>query len=108
MLLVDQTQEALDHALAQLSPEEQGRCQTFIADVSSEAYNYADRALQLWDRLDIAVLNAGICKEPASILETDIQVWDKTMEVNGRGGYSVTLLPLLIRLLNLVYSLPRA
>ncbi len=99
MLLVDQTQEALDHALAQLTAEERGRCQSFVADVSSEAYNYADRALQFWDRLDIAVLNAGICKEPASILETDIKVWDRTMEVNGRGGYTVTLLPPFIRLI---------
>ncbi|KAF5347726.1 hypothetical protein D9756_010305 [Leucocoprinus leucothites] len=87
LLLVDRTQEALDRALKQLSPDEMARCDCFVADVSSEEFNYAEHALQRWGRLDIAVLNAGIGNEPTSILETDVKVWDKIMEVNGRGAF---------------------
>lgn len=86
LLLVDQSQEYLDRTLLELSSDEQQRCQCFVADVSSEADNYAQRALELWGKLDIAVLNAGICNAPTSILDTDAKIWDKIMQVNGRGG----------------------
>ncbi|XP_006463422.1 hypothetical protein AGABI2DRAFT_225207 [Agaricus bisporus var. bisporus H97] len=87
LLLVDQSQEYLDRTLLELSSDEQQRCQCFVADVSSEADNYAQRALELWGKLDIAVLNAGICNAPTSILDTDAKIWDKIMQVNGRGVF---------------------
>jgi NAD(P)-dependent dehydrogenase (short-subunit alcohol dehydrogenase family) len=86
LLLVDQTQDALDRALDLLSAEEKARCHSFVADVSSEESNYAERALQLWGHLDIAVLNAGVGNEPTSLLETDVKIWDRMMRINGRGG----------------------
>jgi NAD(P)-dependent dehydrogenase (short-subunit alcohol dehydrogenase family) len=86
LLLVDQSQERLDRVFLELSSDEQQRCQCFVADVSSETNNYAKHALELWGKLDVAVLNAGICNEPASILDTDAEIWDKIMQVNGRGG----------------------
>lgn len=89
LLLVDQNQDALDHILKQLSADELDRCDSFVADVGSERSNYADYALQRWGRLDIAVLNAGIGSELNSILDTDVKIWDKIMEVNGRGGISI-------------------
>lgn len=86
LLLVDQFQERLDRVFSELSSDEQQRCQCFVADVSSEADNYANRALELWGKLDIAVLNAGIVSEPTSILDTGAELWDKIMRVNARGG----------------------
>ena len=89
LLLVDQNQDALDHILKQLSADELDRCDSFVAGVSSERSNYVDYALQRWGRLDIAVLNAGIGSELNSILDTDVKIWDKIMEVNGRGGIPI-------------------
>ena len=89
LLLVDQNQDALDQILKQLSADELDRCDSFVADVSSERSNYVDYALQRWGRLDIAVLNAGIGSELNSILDTDVKIWDKIMEVNGRGGIPI-------------------
>ncbi|KXN84404.1 Levodione reductase [Leucoagaricus sp. SymC.cos] len=87
LLLVDLSQDALDHALERLSVDERARCSCLVADVSSETMNYANRAVELWGQLDIAVLNAGILNEPTSLLDTDVKVWDKIMEVNGRGVF---------------------
>jgi len=87
MLLVDQKQETLDQALDRLSTEERGRCRVFVADVSSERNDYAARAIEIWGHLDIAVLNAGFCNEPAGIIETDAKIWDRIMEVNARGVF---------------------
>jgi len=89
LLLVDQNQDALDHILKQLSADELDRCDSFVADVSSEKSDYVDYALQRWGRLDVAVLNAGIGSELNSILDTDVKIWDKVMEVNGRGGIPI-------------------
>jgi NAD(P)-dependent dehydrogenase (short-subunit alcohol dehydrogenase family) len=87
LLLVDKSQELLQTALSSFTPEHQQRCEILVADVSSEAdCTYAERALERWGRLDIAVLNAGICFTTASITETDVEVWDKLMSVNARGG----------------------
>jgi NAD(P)-dependent dehydrogenase (short-subunit alcohol dehydrogenase family) len=87
LLLVDLNDEALKKALKGFTPEEQARCEVFVADVSSmEQASYAQRAYARWGRLDIAVLNAGICLPRASIFDTEVDTWDKIMAVNGRGG----------------------
>ncbi|KAF8190531.1 oxidoreductase [Pholiota molesta] len=88
LLLVDKSQELLQTAVSSFTPEDQQRCEILVADVSSEAdCTYAERALERWGRLDIAVLNAGICFPTASITETDVEVWDKLMSVNARGVF---------------------
>ena len=87
LLLIDISHNALSDAIATLVPEEQVHCEIYVADVSVEAEcGYADKAMQRWGRLDIAVLNAGICLPPASILDTNVSTWDKLMNVNARGG----------------------
>ncbi|KAJ3566220.1 hypothetical protein NP233_g7135 [Leucocoprinus birnbaumii] len=86
LLLVDQTQEALDCVFQQLTSDEISRCDCLAADVSSGNSNYAEQAIKKWGHLDIAVLNAGIGSELKSILETDVKTWDRIMEVNARGG----------------------
>lgn len=89
LLLVDLTYEALNKALEGLTPENQARCEVFAADVSApDEASYAHRAYERWGRLDIAVLNAGICMPRVSILDTEVDTWDKIMAVNGRGGES--------------------
>ena len=87
LLLIDISHNALSDAIATLAPEEQVHCEIYVADVSVESEcRYAEKAVQRWGRLDIAVLNAGICLPPASILDTDVSTWDKLMNVNARGG----------------------
>ncbi|KAF5311040.1 hypothetical protein D9619_008120 [Psilocybe cf. subviscida] len=89
LLLVDLSEEALKKAVNGLAPEDQARCEVFVSDVSSlEQASYAQRAYERWGRLDVAVLNAGICLPRASILDTEVETWDKIMAVNGRGGES--------------------
>ncbi|KAF5310684.1 hypothetical protein D9619_008115 [Psilocybe cf. subviscida] len=88
LLLVDLSEEALKKAVNGLAPEDQARCEVFASDVSSpdQAF-YAQRAFERWGRLDIAILNAGICLPHASILDTEVEAWDKTMAVNSRGVF---------------------
>lgn len=96
LLLVDLTDEALNKALKGFTPEEQARCEVFAADVSSlEQASYGQRAYERWGRLDIAVLNAGICLPRASIFDTEVGTWDKIMAVNGRGGKLLSISTLL-------------
>ncbi|KAF8966583.1 short-chain dehydrogenase/reductase SDR [Flammula alnicola] len=88
LLLIDLSRESLEKAFSSFTPDEQRRCEMFVADVSSEAETtYAEKALERWGRLDIAVLNAGICLPRASILDTEVDTWDKIMNVNGRGVF---------------------
>lgn len=87
LLLVDLSLEILGTAFETLTAEEKGRCEIFVADVSAESQRtYAEKAVELWGRLDIAVLNAGICLPSASILDTTVAAWDRIMNVNARGG----------------------
>ena len=87
LLLVDISAEILDNVFQALTEEEKRRCKFFVSDVSDESQcTYAETAVAHWGSLDIAVLNAGICLPPAGILDTTAAVWDKTMNVNARGG----------------------
>lgn len=87
LLLVDISRKALSAAFESLTPEEQDHCEIYVADVSAESECiYAEKAVQRWGQLNIAVLNAGICFPTASILDTDVSTWDKLMNVNSRGG----------------------
>ncbi|KJA13730.1 hypothetical protein HYPSUDRAFT_49642 [Hypholoma sublateritium FD-334 SS-4] len=88
LLLVDISRKALSCAIESLTPEEQDHCEMYVADVSAESEcTYAEKAAQRWGRLDIAVLNAGICFPTASILDTDVSTWDTLMNVNARGVF---------------------
>lgn len=61
---------------------------TVKADVTSEAdvKRYVDETIKAFGRLDVALLCAGISYSSTSILETDVDQYDKVMQVNCRSG----------------------
>jgi len=64
---------------------------TFVrTDVSSEddARGMVEHAMATYGRVDALYNNAGIMPEPDhSVIDTDVEVWDRVMAVNVRGVY---------------------
>ncbi|KDP21551.1 hypothetical protein JCGZ_22022 [Jatropha curcas] len=79
----------IQHQLGQETAKELGPNAEFIAcDVTKESdiSNAVDFALSKFNQLDIMYNNAGIaCQSPPSIVDLDLAVFDKTMNVNVRG-----------------------
>lgn len=63
---------------------------TLQADVTVEedVLNSVTKSVSKFGRLNIAVLCAGISYSSTSILETDVEQYDKVMRVNSRSGRS--------------------
>ena len=63
---------------------------TIQADVTSEegVQRYVDESVRKFGRLDIALLCTGISYASTSILDSDIEQFDKVMNVNCRSGMS--------------------
>jgi 3-oxoacyl-[acyl-carrier protein] reductase len=63
---------------------------SFRADVASllEAQQLVDTAIEHFKRIDILVCNAGIW-EGASLEEMSEELWDRTMDINLRGTWTV-------------------
>ncbi|KAL4890882.1 hypothetical protein BDV59DRAFT_183322 [Aspergillus ambiguus] len=83
---------------------------TVQADVTSDEHvqRCVSETIQKFDRLDIAFLCAGISYSSTSILETEVDQYDKVMSVNCRSGKSASLLASHIyRLLRWRWALPR-
>lgn len=61
---------------------------TVQADATAEedVQNYVEETTSKFGRLDIALLCAGISYSSTSILETDVDQYDKVMQVNCRSG----------------------
>ena len=75
-----------------------GALQTFVADVSDseQVLGYATRALELWEKVDGFVNNAGIQTPVRPIVEFPEEDFDRVMAVNIRGVF-----------LGMKYVLPR-
>jgi NAD(P)-dependent dehydrogenase (short-subunit alcohol dehydrogenase family) len=60
------------------------------ADVTSEedVKKYVDETVAHFGGLDIAFLSAGMSYSATSILDTDVELWDKVINVNTRSGMS--------------------
>ncbi|MGH8540336.1 MAG: SDR family NAD(P)-dependent oxidoreductase [Stenotrophobium sp.] len=71
---------------ARLIAAQGGRCETHVADVSSESAMraLADKVHAAHDALDVLVNNAGI-GATGRFLETKIETWDRVLAVNVRG-----------------------
>ena len=66
---------------------------TVQADVTSEedVQRYTDESIRKFGKLDIALLCAGISYSSTSILDTDVEQYDKVMQVNCRSGMQLTV-----------------
>lgn len=79
----------IDQELGQETAKELGPNATFIAcDVTQESdiSNAVDLAVSKHKQLDIMYNNAGIaCRSPLSIVDLDLELFDKVMDINVRG-----------------------
>lgn len=100
LVLVDLDAERLNNAADTLRKEVQAADDSILtvqADVTEDAdvQRYVNQAIQAFARLDVAFLCAGISYSSTSILETDVDQYDKVMRVNCRSGKSRSCLQLL-------------
>src|SRR5690349_22118872 len=89
VVCVDVSEEMAESAAADVR-KAGGEATAFAADVSQDAQakRMVDHALATYGRVDALYNNAGIM--PAadhSVLDTDVETWDKVMAVNVRGVY---------------------
>lgn len=91
VVLVDLDADRLAKAADTLRKEVQGTDDVILsvqADVTEDAdvQQFVNETIQAFGRLDVAFLCAGISYSSTSILETDVDQYDKVMRVNCRSG----------------------
>ncbi|WP_133272686.1 glucose 1-dehydrogenase [Hymenobacter radiodurans] len=90
LLLVDYNEQSLTQAQEQLTAQfPSARIETAVADVSDEAAvrNYVEAAVNAFGRIDGLYNNAGIEGKQASIVDYDIAVFKKVIDINLMGVY---------------------
>ena len=90
LVLVDYNGESLDAAKAALSEEYPGsKIVTVTADVSDESAvkNYVDTAVNAFGKIDGLYNNAGIEGRQASIVDYDVDMFRKVIDINLLGVY---------------------
>lgn len=111
VVLVDLDADRLTKAADTLRKEVQGTDDVILsvqADVTEDAdvQRFVNETIQAFGRLNVAFLCAGISYTSTSILETDVDQYDKVMRVNCRSGRSRFYFPI-IQLSSDTASLPR-
>jgi len=90
LTLVDNSEEKLDKAIDELKKEyPDAKILKVIADVSveKEVKDYVDKAMETYGRIDGLYNNAGIEGKQASIVEYDIEIFKKVIDINLMGVY---------------------
>jgi len=90
LAIVDYNAEALEKAKTEiLSVAPNVKIITIIADVSDEqaVKNYVDKTVEEFDRIDGFYNNAGIEGKQASLVDYDINVFKKVIDINLMGVY---------------------
>ncbi len=84
ILLVDLSEEALKEATAELDSD---KVKYIAADVSdsAEVKKYTEKAIELFGRIDVLFLNAGIEGEVKPITDYPEDLFDKVIDVNIKG-----------------------
>lgn len=88
--LVDYNAEALEKAKAEIqSVAPTAKIITIVADVSDEkaVKNYVDKTVEAFDRIDGFYNNAGIEGKQAPLVDYDINVFKKVIDINLMGVY---------------------
>ncbi|GAA5955721.1 hypothetical protein JCM21900_000897 [Sporobolomyces salmonicolor] len=87
--LVDRSSDSLAQLRKSLSAEQAARTLCVAVDVSADdsAAQYVRQTVDTWGRLDVSVQCAGICPEGKPLVETDVSLFDKVMNVNVRGVF---------------------
>jgi NAD(P)-dependent dehydrogenase (short-subunit alcohol dehydrogenase family) len=86
LLLADLHIDAARQVATEIS-EAGGRAAAMETDVSDAGavQEMAQRAVQLYGKLDLAANVAGVPQNPTPLLETTLELWDLTHAVNDRG-----------------------
>jgi NAD(P)-dependent dehydrogenase (short-subunit alcohol dehydrogenase family) len=86
LLLADLHIEAARHVATEIT-DAGGRAAAIETDVSDAGavQEMAQRAVQLYGKLDLAANVAGVPQNPTPLLETTLELWDLTHAVNDRG-----------------------
>ncbi|GAB3290407.1 SDR family oxidoreductase [Hymenobacter humi] len=90
LLLVDYNEQSLATARQQLATQApNARMETFVADVSNEeaVKNYVAAAVKAFGRIDGLYNNAGIEGKQASLVDYDVAVFKKVIDINLMGVY---------------------
>ncbi|MDF1674739.1 MAG: SDR family oxidoreductase [Vicingaceae bacterium] len=90
LVLVDYNEKALTKAKTEISNEfPDVKIKTVIADVSNEeaVKNYVDETVKAFGRIDGFYNNAGIEGKQASIIEYDVNIFKKVIDINLMGVY---------------------
>nr|WP_294781305.1 glucose 1-dehydrogenase [uncultured Flavobacterium sp.] len=88
--IVDYNAEALEKAKAEIqSAAPDSKIITIVADVSDEqaVKNYVDKTVEEFGRIDGFYNNAGIEGKQASIVDYDINIFKKVIDINLMGVY---------------------
>ena len=90
LVLVDFNKDALEKAVADLKSEfPEAEIETFVADVSNEEQvkGYVQLAKDKFGRIDGLYNNAGIEGRQASLIEYDLNIFKKVVDINLMGVY---------------------
>jgi 3-oxoacyl-[acyl-carrier protein] reductase len=90
-----------ERGLVTLSQTFGDRCQYFVGSISNKKHveQAVEKALHVFNNIDILLNTAGILDAYSKTLETDEELWDRVMNTNVKGTYLVTnaILPHMIK-----------
>jgi NAD(P)-dependent dehydrogenase (short-subunit alcohol dehydrogenase family) len=83
------TESAVDTVATELAERGEGRVVGIAADVGStdDIDALVDRTIDEFGQIDLLVNNAAVWPEEASLVDADIEQWDRTIAVNVRAQY---------------------
>lgn len=90
LTLVDYNQEALDKATAEITAQSpETKVLGIVADVSNEeaVKNYVDKTVAEFGRIDGFYNNAGIEGKQAPLVDYDVEIFKKVVDINLLGVY---------------------
>lgn len=100
IFIVSRRQEKVDNKIKELREQGYEAC-GYSCDVTD--YEGLQKAVKLceetYGKIDILYVNAGVVLQRKSVLETDVEKWKRTIEIDLIGGYLTVkaALPLLIK-----------
>jgi NAD(P)-dependent dehydrogenase (short-subunit alcohol dehydrogenase family) len=84
------TEKKLHDAVSEAAATGDKKTLAIKADVTTEedVKKYVDETVAHFGGLDVAFLSAGMSYSATSILDTEVDLWDKVINVNTRSGMS--------------------
>jgi NAD(P)-dependent dehydrogenase (short-subunit alcohol dehydrogenase family) len=89
VIVNSRTESAVETVAAELAGRGEGRVLGITADVGStdDIDVLVERSIQEFGRIDLLVNNAAVWPDESSLVDAEIETWDRTMAVNLRAQY---------------------